>query len=153
VNLPTSGSKLNETLAPIWKIFSGTSQTIPPNIGSASAVDVRDVAFAHVWAFENPSKADGERYITAQGFGPLQAAADVLRAEYKGTAIAEKIPVGTPGEGYVGYDKSTGEVGVVEYPVGRPKVDGSKASKAMGFSYIRYKQSVIDTAKALEPLL
>ncbi|TVY75622.1 putative NADPH-dependent methylglyoxal reductase GRP2, partial [Lachnellula suecica] len=148
--LASSGSKLNETLAPIYKILSG--QSISPNVGSASFVDVRDVALEHVWAFENPSKADGQRYIACQGFGPLQAAADILRYQYKGTAIGEKIPVGTPGEGYVGYNEKTGEVGNVSWCMGRARVDGSKASKAMGFEYIPFKQSVLDTAKALEPL-
>jgi len=153
VNIPSSGSKLNETLAPIWKMFSGAMDTIPPNIGSASAVDVRDVAYAHVWAFENSSKADGERYITSLGYGPLQSAADVLRKEYKGTAIGDKIPVGIPGDTYVGYNEETSEVEEIKYPPGRPRIDGSKASKAMGFTYITYKQSVIDTAKAFEQLL
>lgn len=151
--MAASGSKLNETLTPLWKIFSGEAKTIPPSFGSGTFVDVRDVAFEHVWAFENSSKADGQRYIACQGFGPAQAIADILRETYKGTSIAEKIPVGTPGEGYVGYNKATGVVEDVGYPAGRPRVDGSKASKAMGLNYITFKQSVIDTAKALEPLL
>lgn len=151
--LAPSASKLNATLAPIYKIFSGSVDEIPPNIGSGSAVDVRDVAFEHLWAFENPSKADGQRYIVCQGHGPNQGAADIMREQYKGTRFAEKILVGTPGEGYDGYNSATGAVEGVKYQPGKVKVDGSKATKAMGFTYIPFKQSVIDTAKALEPLL
>ncbi|KAF4624150.1 hypothetical protein G7Y89_g14023 [Cudoniella acicularis] len=153
VSLVSNPSHFNETLRPIWDIFSGSTKTIGPNIGSGSFVDVRDVAYEHLWALENPSKSDGERYIACEGFGPLQAAADILRYSYKGTPIADKIPVGNPGEGYVGYNKETGEVEDVKYPTGKVRVDGSKAEKAMGFKYISFVQSVKETAKAMEPLL
>jgi nucleoside-diphosphate-sugar epimerase len=140
-------------LAPFFSIFSSTAKTIPPNIGSGSFVDVRDVAYEHVWAYENPSKADGQRYIACEGFGPTQAVADILRYAYKGTPIAEKILVGNPGEKYLGFNKETGDVDYVKYNPGTVRVDGSKAEREMGFKYISFKQSVLDTAKALEPLL
>lgn len=111
------------------------------------------MAYEHVWAYEHSSEADGQRYIACQGFGPTQAITDILRLAYKGTATGEKIAVGNPGEGYDGFNKSTGEVDEVSYPAGKVRVDGSKAEKAMGFKYITFKQSVLDTAKALEPLL
>lgn len=152
VVLPAHPSALNETLLPVWKVFSGAA-TVPPSIGSGSSVDVRDVAKEHVWAYENPSISDGERYIACAGKGPPQAASDVLRHAYKGTAIGGKIPAGSPGEGYLGYDKETGIVNGVKYPLGQVTFDGTKAEKAMGFKYIPFEQSVIDTAKALEPLL
>ncbi|KAH8656023.1 hypothetical protein BGZ60DRAFT_385011 [Tricladium varicosporioides] len=143
----------NETLMPIWNAFSGTTRAIAPNIGSGSFVDVRDVAFMHVWAFEHPEKSDGERYIACQGFGPMQAVHDILRQAYKGTPIAEKIFPGIPGENYVGYNKETGEIEDIKFLPGRVRVDGSKAAKEMGFKYINFKQSVLETAKAMEPLL
>lgn len=153
VYLPSSGSQLNETLKPFYDVFSGTVKEIGPNIGSGSFVDVRDVAFMHIWAFENASKADGERYIACRGFGPLQGVADILNEEYKKTAIGEKIAVGSPGEGYVGYNKEKGKVENVLYLPEKPRADGSKAAREMGFKYIDFPQSVVDTAKALEPLL
>jgi len=156
--LPVSGDKLNETLRPIFNILAGNTggrNIVPPNIGTASFVDVRDVAFLHVWAYENPSKADGERYLATQGFGPLQAAADILRFEYKGRPeILEKIPVGKPGDGYHGYGESTGEVSeVIGWPEGKFRVSGKKAEREMGVKYISFRKSVVDTAKAFEPLL
>jgi nucleoside-diphosphate-sugar epimerase len=146
--LTPNPSNLNETLAPLFSVFSG--QAVPPPIGSGSFVDVRDVAYAHVWALEHPKEVNGERYITAAGKGTPQAAADILRAHYKGTAIGERISVGEPGNGYIGYDKETGLVKKVEYLPGDSSFDGSKAERVMGFKYRPFEQAVIDTAKAFE---
>lgn len=153
VVVPSSPEKLNETLRPIFDVLSGRTKTIGPNIGSGSFVDVRDVAFIHVWAYEHPAKANGERYLATEGFGPLQAVADVLRYEYKGTPIGEKIPVGIPGNTYIGYNKETGKVEDVQYGHGLPRVSGKKAEREMGVRYLSFPQSVIETAKALEVLL
>jgi nucleoside-diphosphate-sugar epimerase len=150
--LPSSGSKLNETLRPIWDIFSGATTDVPPYIGTGSFVDVRNVATMHIWAFENAKKSDGERYLGVQGFGPMQAAADILNDAYKGTEIGEKITKGTPGEGYVGYDKETGKVDTIGPLPGARRISGQKAVKEMGLQYIPFKQSIVDTAKALEAL-
>ena len=151
--LPASGSQLNMTLLPIYNILSGTAKEIPPKIGSGGYVDVRDVATIHLWAYENPEKANGERYIASAGYGPPQGGADILRKKYEGTKIAEKILVGVPGAGYIGYNKETGEVANVEYPPENARPNGKKAEKAAGIKYIPFTQSVIDTAVAMEPLL
>ena len=116
-------------------------------------MDVRDVAFMHLWAFENPSKADGERYIACGGFGPNQAAADILREKYKGTKLGEKITKGTPGEGYVGFDEDRGRVESVAYLPGGVQVSGKKAERVMGIRYIQFQKSISDTAEVLEKLL
>lgn len=102
---------------------------------------------------ENPSKANGERYIACGGFGPNQAAADVLREKYKDGKIAEKIVVGTPGEGYVGFDKATGRVEKVGYLPGRVQISGKKAEREIGIRYISFQKSISDTAEVLEKLL
>jgi nucleoside-diphosphate-sugar epimerase len=153
VVLPNSGSELNETLRPIYNILSGSASTLPANIGSASFVDVRDVAFIHVWALENPSLADGERYIACAGYGPNQAVADILRGKYKGTNIAEKIIVGTPGEGYEGFDKKSGRVERVGYLPEHVQISGKKAERETGMTYISFQQSISNTAEVLEKLL
>jgi nucleoside-diphosphate-sugar epimerase len=151
--LPSSGSKLNETLRPIWDIFSGAATEVPPYIGTGSFVDVRNVATMHIWAFENASKSDGERYLGVQGFGPMQAAADILNDAYRGTKIGEKITKGTPGEGYVGYNKETGKVESIGKLPGASRISGAKAEREMGLKYISFQQSIVDTAKAFEALL
>ncbi len=83
----------------------------------------------------------------------MQAIADILRKVYKGTAIEKKIPVGNPGNGYVGFNSETGKVDNVKFPPGKVRVSGKNAAEVMGFNYITFQQSVIDTAKVLEPLL
>ncbi|KAH7384961.1 hypothetical protein BKA64DRAFT_154165 [Cadophora sp. MPI-SDFR-AT-0126] len=153
VLLPSSGTQLNETLKPLFSIFSGSAKEVGPNIGSGGFVDVRDVSFLHIWAYENASKSDGERYCACQGFGPLQAVADILRREYNGTAIGEKITVGEPGKGYQGYDRETGRIVGLDYEEGKPRVNGAKAEKVTGVKYIDFEKSVVDTAKVLEALL
>ena len=107
----------------------------------------------HLWASENPSKADGERYIACGGYGPSQAAADVLNEKYKGTKIAEKIIVGSPGEGYLGFDKKSGKVEKVDYLPGKIQVSGKKSEREIGIQYISFPKSVADTAEVLEKLL
>jgi nucleoside-diphosphate-sugar epimerase len=133
--------------------LSGSVSEIPAKIGSGSFVDVRDVAKVHVWAYEHPEKANGERYITTAGYGPPQGVADILRKEYEGTKIAEKILIGNPGEGYTGYNKESGEVAVPDYLPESSRPSGNKARDALGIKWIPFTQSVIETAKSLEPLL
>lgn len=116
-------------------------------------MDVRDVGAVHLWAYENPAKANGERYIAVASCGPPQAAADILRKKYEGTERAEKILVGEPGSGYIGYNKETGEVGDVEYEPEAIRPSGKKAEQATGIKWIPFKQSLDDTVAAIEPLL
>ncbi|KAF7872381.1 hypothetical protein EAF04_003302 [Stromatinia cepivora] len=156
VLLPKTGDKLNETLRPLYNMLSGTTKTIPPNIGSASFVDVRDVAHMHIWAYEHPEKSNGERYIACAGFGPAQAQADIVRAYFKEKGeeqIVKNIPLGNPGEGYVGYNKETEKVGRVPWTPENPSVSGEKAQREMGFTYKSLVESTIETAEAIRPLL
>ncbi|KAH7312962.1 hypothetical protein BKA65DRAFT_600504 [Rhexocercosporidium sp. MPI-PUGE-AT-0058] len=153
IYLPPSASHLNETLKPLFSLLSGASKTIGPSIGSGGFVDVRDVSFLHIWAYEHPAQSDGERFCAVQGFGPLQAAADVLRVAYQGTRIGDGIPRGSPGTGYKGYDEGTGRVGRLDYEEGALRVSGEKAERVMGVRYRDFETSVLDTAKILEGLL
>lgn len=137
----------------MFKLFAGADAPIPPNIGSAGFIDVRDVAFIHTWAFEHPSESDGERYIAAAGFGPVQGAADILREVYKGTEIGKRITVGTPGEGYKGYDAETGTVAEIKYQAGSTHLSGKKVEDVMGLRYRKFREVVTDTAKAFEAYL
>jgi nucleoside-diphosphate-sugar epimerase len=153
VVLAANPAHLNATLRPIYGILSGTIKEIPPKIGSGSHVDVRDVAKVHVWAFEHPKEANGKRYIAAAGYGPPQGIADILRAEYKGTKIAEKITVGNPGHDYIGYNKETGEVDNPDYLPESSRPSGKRAADTMGITWIPFKQSVIETTKMFETYL
>lgn len=77
-----SPKKLNETLLPLWRVFSGEAKTIPPGIGAQCYIHVNDVAALHIWCMEHPAKSNGQRYLAANGIGTTQAMADILRREY-----------------------------------------------------------------------
>jgi len=123
----------------MWGIFSGSYSSIPPKIGSGSYADVRDIADLQIWAFENPKLSADERYLGVNGPGIPQAAADILHEVYP--ERRHIMPRGTPGDGYMP-DHSWSPDSV--------SVSGDKAQKAMGRSWIPFKQSVLDTAKWFE---
>jgi len=147
VQPPSSPSKLNATLIPTYSIFTGSP--VPPPIGSGSFIDVRDVAFVHLWAYEHPSIANGERYIVCHGYGPPQATADILREAYPDRR--DIIQAGKPGDGYIGYEN--GVVKEVKYPEGKIRVSGKKAESVMGFKTRTLKESLLETAKVMERYL
>ncbi|KAI9759970.1 MAG: hypothetical protein M1840_002758 [Geoglossum simile] len=137
---------LNETLRPMYQILTGTTPdgVIPPKMGSAGYIDVRDVATAHIWALEHPSVSDGHRYIASAGLAPPQAIADVLREIYPNRR--DIIPLGTPGEGYV---KET-----FEWLEGGVKLSARRLEEAMGnYKWILLDRCIKDTAKYMERYL
>lgn len=142
VQPPPTASALNETLRPIWIVFSGADGTLPSAIGSASYIDVRDVAAMHVWCAENPAKSNGQRYLMANGRGTPQAAADVLRKAYPERT---EIPTGEPGSDYV--EETYG------WLKGGQSFDSGKAKRALGREFWLYDRSVLDTAKMMERYL
>ncbi|KIV85434.1 hypothetical protein PV11_01130 [Exophiala sideris] len=138
VSFPATPEKLNETLAPVWRIYSG-DKTLPPQIGGASYIDVRDVAVMHVWCIEHPEQANGQRYIMTNGKAPPQAAADLLREKFPNRDIVQ----GTPGQGYRKDD--------YWFVEGEPSLVANKAYKALGVErFIRYDKSILDTVEAFE---
>ena len=147
VQPPSSPSKINITLLPIYDIFTGGP--IPPSIGSGYFIDVRDVAFVHLWAYEHPDIANGERYIASHGYGPPQAAADILREAYPGRR--DIIQVGKPGDGYIGYENGVAKE--VKSTPDKVSVSGEKAERVMGFKTLTFKESVLETAKFMERYL
>jgi nucleoside-diphosphate-sugar epimerase len=147
VQAPSSPSKLNATLLPTYDIFTGGP--IPSSFGSGSFVDVRDVAFVHLWAYEHPDISNGERYIACHGYGPPQAIADILREAYPDRR--DIIQVGRPGGGYIGYED--GVVKDVKSPPDRVSVSGKKAESVMGFKTRTFKESLLETAKVMERYL
>jgi len=136
---PAGPEGLNETLKPIWRIYSGEAKEVPPGIGGQSYIDVRDVAALHVWCLEHGDKSDGQRYLAANGKGTMQAAADILRREFPG----REIVVGKPESDYVPK--------TYDYPKGTRTLRATKAYKAMGVESFRgYEESLLDTVKAFE---
>ena len=139
---PKTAAQLNATLMPVWNIFSGEAKELPPSIGAAGYVDVRDVSAVHIWAAEHPSEAAGNRYICSFGRGTTQAVADILRKAYPDrTMIAE----GTPG--------TDQEPGWAFPPPPGNSYDSSPAAKVLGRPFIKFDQSIVETAKILERYL
>ena len=93
-------------------------------------VDVRDVAKAHVLAFEKP-EASGQRYMLAAGIYCNQEIADTVRALHLG---ADEVPVGIVGQRDA--DKHFG-------------VDGSRVQRDLGLRYTSLESSM----RALVPQL
>ena len=92
----------------------------------------------HVWAAEHPTEANGQRYLLVNGRGTPQAAADILRKAYPSR---KEILVGEPGSDYVeGW----------RWPKDGQSFDSEKSKRALGREFIRYDQSVLDTAKVFE---
>lgn len=124
-------------------MFSGEATCIPSAMGINTYVDVRDVAAVHLWCMAHPTRSDGQRYIVSAGLGPPQAAADVLRKAYPDREGI--IPKGEPGKGYLP------DFGFVREG---DRCCGTKAVEAIdGLQYIRYDQSILDTAKVMERYL
>ena len=139
VSFPSSPGKLNETLKPVWLIYSGEAKTMPAGIGGQSYIDVRDVSRLHIWCMEHPDASNGQRYIAANGKGTPQAAADILRKAFPDRDIL----VGEPESDYV--------PGTYDYPAGKRSTRATKAYKALGGkSFIGYEQSILDTVKSFE---
>ena len=139
VSWPSTPNKLNETLQPLWKIFSGEAKDIPSGIGSMSYIDVRDVAAIHIFCLEHPEASNGQRYIATNGKGTPQAMADILREAYPN----QDIVMGQPKSDYV--EKT------YWYPPGETSVVATKAYAAMGVDrFITFDKSILDTVKAFE---
>ncbi|OJJ85713.1 uncharacterized protein ASPGLDRAFT_123734 [Aspergillus glaucus CBS 516.65] len=145
--LPETADKLPLTLAPVYngligKDVPGPQDSIVKIAGSTPYVDVRNLAAIYIWCAENTAQSDGERYLVVAGHGPKQAILDILSEEYperRGVILK-----GNPDQRY-NKDWTFDEGGVV--------FDSTKVKNAVGLHWIPYGQSIIDTAKSLEPLL
>ena len=86
----------------------------------------------------HPAKTNGQRYAAVGSTGNLQAVADVLHK-----AFPERSGLMKTGEPGIGYPKDFKS----------KRIDGSKAVLETGKPWIDFEQTVVDTAKALQPYL
>lgn len=94
-------------------------------------VDVRDVAKAHLVAFEKDS-AKNQRLVLSAGDFTGQEIADVIHKNF--ADAAKNVPVGDPGTG-------------PELRKNITKVDFSKTEAILGFKYIDLEKSIIDSVQ------
>ena len=143
VNWPSEPDGLNETLKPVWDLYTGACKergALPPQIGGATYVDVRDVAALHVWCLENPEEAKGQRYLATNGKANPQAFADCLRdVIFKDDEkVRSRIGDWDVGKGYVMREKDGSEFDY-GWPGDEPTVKATKAYKALGIEGQRFR--------------
>jgi nucleoside-diphosphate-sugar epimerase len=149
VNFPSDPEMLSPSIIPIVAIWKGPSDgPLPPPLAQAAFVDVGDTAKAHLWAYENPEKADAQQYILSAGYGPPQARADIMREHFPD--IGKRFIKGSPGAGYTSGKDSNNRVTKYWWDEGTSQVSGEKFVKEAGFTYKTLEQSVVESVEALE---
>jgi len=123
----TSLDKLNTSSADIYRLINGSEKTVP-DTSFFAFVDVRDVAEAHVLAYENPQAA-GQRYFTVSGGYTYQQICDIVRKHFPEKRAL--TPEGNPGEPYPDVYK----------------VDNSKAKKELGLTFRDLETTIVDMVK------
>ena len=121
-------SKLNTSAADIYRFINGSTSEIPEKY--FAWVDVRDVAEAHLRAFES-TRAAGQRFLVSAGNYSYQQICEILRDEIP--EIRGKVPTGPAGaplpDGY--------------------KVSSAKAESVLGIKFRSLSESIRDTALSL----
>lgn len=122
----TSNERFVDLIQGKWK------NEILPTMGVNFWVDVRDVALAHVAAFEKPD-AGGKRFICSAG---KFCNRDIVAAARKNfTELQDKIP--------------SEEVKGGNYPPVVPGCDNSRATEILGIDWIDIEKCTVDTIKSL----
>ena len=132
-NATATLSHLNTSSAVVYSLMSTKSKPSDPvpATGFWSWVDVRDVAQAHLKAYQVP-EAGGNRFFICGGNYSNQMIADVLRENVP--EIKDRVPLGKPGSGFGGAELYT--------------PDASKSVKVLGIKYHSFKQTIVDAAKS-----
>lgn len=126
-NINTSNERTRDILQ------GKTKESLGPT-GTYIWVDVRDVAAAHVAAFEKPD-AGGKRYFLVAGTFTNQLIADIIVKnfpEYKNNVPEKREPNdGYPEGGFYGFDNS-------------------RSKEILGIKYHTLEESVVDLVKSLK---
>ncbi|KAG7192130.1 methylglyoxal reductase (NADPH-dependent) gre2 [Scheffersomyces spartinae] len=109
----------------------GPDGTIPPTVGGF--VDVRDVALAHLVAFEKPEAKNSRLLLNSQRFNS-QSILDVLNKSFP--QIRGKIPVGIPGSAPEALAKMC-------------KIENERTRALIGQPLIELEQSVVDSVQQI----
>lgn len=118
---------LNQSAGALWALVDSEKLPDPDFMGF---VDSRDVAYAHITAYEKP-EAGGQRFILAQHFD-YQSVVDAVREELP--EYAHRFPKGEPGAGA----KQVEDDGVYA-------IDSSKAQEVLGLKYTPLAKSMKDS--------
>lgn len=122
-------NKLNTSSADIYRFMNGSTKE-PGETGFPLFCDVRDVATAHLKAYE-VKEAGGERFAVTGGNFSYQQVCDILRENFP--EIKDKVPEGEKGQKL--RDTFT--------------LSNEKAKKVLGVQFRGIKESIVDTGKSL----
>lgn len=125
-NLNTS----NEIIDGLLKL-KATDSDWPHTVGNA--VDVRDVAKAHIVAFEN-GKASGKRLLVSAGPFTDQTLLDIIHKNFR--SLGDSLPVGTPGSDLEDFKK-------------KPSLDNARTREILKFPLRSIEESVCDTVSQI----
>ncbi|TGZ82745.1 NAD(P)-binding protein [Ascodesmis nigricans] len=127
----TSNERIRDILTP------KAAETIK-NTGTYLWVDVREVAAAHVLAFEKPEAA-GNRFFVVAGRFSNQLIADIVKKDFPEYAVnipEERLPLdGYPAESDAFYNG-----------------DNTKSREVLGLHYRSLEESIVDTVKSLKEI-
>lgn len=126
-------SAINTSNQRFVDLIQGKNKAEIPDTGVYLWVDVRDVALAHVAAFERPA-AGGKRFFCTAGKYSNREIVDAVRANFP------ELQAKLPAEDAKGGDYPEG--GLYSY-------DNSRATKELGINWISISQSTVDTVKSL----
>lgn len=132
-NATANLEKLNFSSQDIYQLMSPMSKPSDPVPENSfwCWVDVRDVAQAHLRAFELP-EAGNQRFFVCKGNYSFQQIADILREHVP--EVRDRVPIGKPGGG------SLAEI---------YKTNASRSEEVLGIKYHELQQTVVDAAMSL----
>ncbi|PWY64803.1 flavonol reductase [Aspergillus eucalypticola CBS 122712] len=122
-------SKLNTSAADIYRLMNGSITEVPV-MGFPAWADVRDVADAHLRAFQI-NEAMNERFFITSGNYNYQEVCEILRASFP--QIKDKVP-----------HSQIGQTQPAVY-----KVSNQKAQSVLGMQFRSLESSIKDTAESL----
>lgn len=127
-------SSINTSNERMWKFLDGEIKTIEPT-GHPFWVDVRDLASAHLAAYETQAAGGKRFFIVADELYSNQDIADAFRKHFP--ELKDKIPEGEPGKGF------TAEPGTFY------NHNNARSKEVLHLTYRSFESCMADTGKSL----
>lgn len=134
LNAAADINKLNGSLADFYHLMlpGNKSTDLVPENDHYSFVDVRDVAEAHLRAFENPH-AGGQRFFVSKGYCTYQKFVDILRDAMP--EIKDRVPANALGRTFD--------------PASVYGSDVQRSERVLGLEYRDLRETIVDMARSL----
>lgn len=122
----------NESTKLIWDLINGSQKTVPPS-NFWLYIDVRDLALAHILAFEKQEAGNQRILVAGPGNWSFQKLANILRERMP--EIRDQVPEGNPDEVFPEGGVHRGDV--------------SKSIRLLGIDYRPLETALVETARSL----